>query len=111
MSYQHLLEKMMQEQDKFMLAIDAFQHEGKLPEDFAKAVAGLKVWEQETPKVLGEAEVATHVPDIDAVAAMVNALSLYQGMFSEHDQNAVVTWMEYAHELINMVRGAHIQPA
>lgn len=111
MTYEHLVEKMQKEQAKFMPAIDQLEQDGKLPEDFARAVANVKEWDSVARVKLGAAEVAADAPNVDPVDAFSNALATYQGMFSEKEQEAMQLYREYAAELFNMVKGASISRA
>lgn len=102
MSYKHAFDKLLKAQDEFKLATDVMAKEGILPEDLSRALEGVQKWEElvmwqgfDTPI------------DVDALDALSNALYMYQGMFSGHEQNAVVEWREYAHELYNLA----LQPA
>lgn len=111
MTYQHLVEKMQKQQAKFMPAIQKMEEEGRIPEDLERAVTGIKAWSDAADVNLGAAEVAADAPSVDPVSAFSNALSTYQGMFSEKEQEAIQLYREYAAELFNMVEGAAIRRA
>lgn len=111
MTYIHLVEKMQQEQDKLMPAIKEFIQAGDMPEDFARAVAGIEQWDGIAAVDLGPAEVAEHAPDIDPVSAFSNALFTYKGMFSEKDQETIQLYREHAEELYRMVKAGNIKSA
>lgn len=111
MTYEHLIEKMLKEQEKFMPTIDALEEQGSLPKELARAAANIKVWDQAANIPLGKAEVPEETPDINVVNAFSNALFTYHGMFDEQERKAIELYREYADELFNMVKGANIKPA
>lgn len=111
MTYEHLVEKMQKEQAKFMPTIREIQSEGRMPEDFQRAVTAMEAWNEAALKDLGEAEVAADAPSMDPVSAFSNALDLYQGMFPEKEREAIQLYREYASDLFNRVEGADIRRA
>lgn len=111
MTYQKLFQKMMDEQSKFMPTIQQLGQEGKLPEDFAKAVRGIEAWDQEADMKLGDAEAPALAPSTDSVSMFSNALFTYKGMFSEKEQEAIQLYREYAEEMFHLINEANVQPA
>ncbi len=103
MTYEHLYEKMMKEQAKFMPRIEQLQAEGKLPDDLAKALAGAQQWDAEADLKLGSTEAPVLAPNVDPVNAFSNTLGTYQGLFTEQEQSAIQLYQEYAEEMFNLV--------
>lgn len=111
MTYEHLVEKMQKEQAKFMPTIQKIQEEGRMPEDFGRALDGIQEWNEVANVKLGSAEVAADAPSVDPVDMFSNALFTYKGMFSEKEQEAIQLYREYAEELYRMVKAGNVQPA
>lgn len=103
MTYDHLYEKMLKEQAKFMPGIERIQSEGKMPEDLAKALAGIEQWNTEADQKLGNAEAPQMAPNIDPVNAFSNALGMYSGMFTDSERGAIQRYQEYAEAMFNLL--------
>lgn len=102
MTYHHLMEKLIKQQDDIMSEIDKLRDEGKLPEELDKAAAGVLAWTAEADKDLGPGEIPQDVPDTDPLSMFSNMLFDYQDLFEGRLRDHLALYREYAEGIFQM---------
>lgn len=102
MTYHHLMEKLIKQQDDIMSEIDKLRDEGKLPEELDKAAANVLVWTAEADKDLGPGEIPQDIPDTDPLSMFSNMLFDYQDLFEGRLRDHLVLYREYAEGIFQM---------
>lgn len=104
MTYHHLVEKILDYQDKIRDHINKFMSEDELPPDLVAKADAADAWGVEADEKLGKAEVPTMAPNIDPVLDYSNALWMYKGMFDEKVVSEINEYRELVEELFDMVK-------